>query len=100
MPNNVDGSTPNNSESDSQLGQIVVHHVGIVGIPFHELLVIFLGRIKAVERADLGDDRLLENLRVAELLDVSFGDALDRKSALTSVTIGFLKTCASPSCLM
>src|ERR1022692_4137501 len=76
MPNNVDGSTPNNSESDSQLGQIVVHHVGIVGIPFHELLVIFLGRIKAVERADLGDDRLLENLRVAELLDVSFGDAL------------------------
>ena len=38
--------------------------------------MIFLGRIKTVECGDFGDDGTLENVRIAELLDISFGDAL------------------------
>jgi hypothetical protein len=45
----------------SQLGQIVVNDIGVVGMEREEILVICLGGVKSLERDNLGHNRLSEN---------------------------------------
>jgi hypothetical protein len=45
----------------SQLGQIVVNDIGVVGMEREEILVIRLGGIESLERDNLGHNRLSEN---------------------------------------
>src|SRR5215467_10551856 len=47
----------------------------MVRVQFYKMLVVSLRWVKARERGYLGDDRLLEDLRFIELLDIRLGDA-------------------------
>jgi hypothetical protein len=48
----------------------------MIGMPPHELLMIFLGRVEGFQLDDLGNDGLVEYLGLFQLFQVRFGNAL------------------------
>ncbi len=58
------------------LGQIIDHDVGISGVMDQEVLMIALGRVEALQRFDLGDNRGIEHMRASELRDIGLRDLL------------------------
>ena len=56
--------------------RIVVHDVRVVWVARHEVLVMLLGGIKLLQRFQFGDDRLVVDLGLVELLDIGFSDLL------------------------
>src|SRR5579884_521445 len=59
-----------------QLGQVVHLYVWIGRVALDEMLMVRLGGVEALERHNLSDDRMPEDMRAVELGDVGFGDAL------------------------
>src|SRR5579863_3537130 len=58
------------------LGRIVKHDVGLMGMQGGVVLMIGLGRIERLQRHNPGHDRAGEYTRFVELRDVGLGDAL------------------------
>jgi len=58
------------------LGSIVNHDVGLIGMHFEIVLVISLSRIKGLQRRHLGHDRPGKSFSLVELRDIGLGNAL------------------------
>src|SRR5262245_34494746 len=58
------------------LGLGHINDVRLVRVPSSVVLVIFLGNIERLEWLERGNDRIAENARFVQLLDVSLGDSL------------------------
>ena len=58
------------------LWNCVNDYIGVVGIPFDEILVILFGWVEALQLVHLRHDRLAEHMGLFELLDISFRNPL------------------------
>jgi hypothetical protein len=58
-----------------ELWHVVENDIGIVGVMLKEVLMIFLGGIKTLQRYNLGNDRFGKGLILNKLLDVVVGNA-------------------------
>src|SRR2546421_4671484 len=58
------------------LRQVIIGNIGLARVQRQVILVIGLGRIKPLQRTDLGHDRLLVDLGGIELRDIGLRDLL------------------------